>query len=1094
MEYFCSKKLLSKKKDKLLFSKDISKTGTKIYILSTIDDIVDKIKLKSDSIYELWDKNDPIYLAIDFDFIILPTEPFSYNYLIDFITDFSVYVKHKYNITINKNNIYVLKSTDNNGINYSKASFHIIFRDILFNNIDLAKEFMKIYKKNNKKKKYIDYIDTTIYYKTCLRTIYSMKNYGLNIFYPATIKDVTKDFSEDLVSSESYVDEEICTIFLGLIKDEIIKNTFITYTANSTVEIINFPIKKYQTTYNPNFSENYYLYIQDPYYIKDMLNMIKYKTSNFGEWMNVASSLVEIANSYDMYDEIKNIFVEWSQESSQSAMNNSLQFFNNLFEKTEYTKFPQKFLWILKNEGLLIDNNLTYNINLNVIKNKAKEIFIDQIELKYDKEINERYFTKEIFSNLMQYDIVYIKSEKGTGKTYNLLKTLVPINNSCLLITSKKTFATKLKSELDIYGFSAYFDIPEKMITSDKIICQIDSLSRITRNSFDYIILDEIETLCRYVTSTFFNRLSYAQLIIDFFKILLQNSKKLFIMDADLSTKSYNFINNIIQTPKNVFLLKNNYLLYDNIIVKSYTKKSWISTICQKCEENKKIVIASATKEMAKNINIILKYFFPNLKTLLIHSEIDEFEKEKFIYDINNEWIKYDVVIYTPSICMGISFDIEYFDDIFCFASSLSLPVKEFMQMVHRVRKIKSNTIHLLTNITYESNEIINETIVKEMMSNQLFCIRNNINLQLIKPQLVINKNQREIFYNDEIFFKLIVSNITESLYSRYSLITSLYNYLLEKQYIIQEKIENYVNPSYEKYEKLLKNKKSEELTKNSNEILQASNITLDEYEVIKKNFKSKTLDEVTKMKKFYYIKKYNLLENQLTLNIIKKYFNEKSLTIYTNMQKIIVSPEYIAEIYNYRSSIINISISKIKFAYDILNICHFNVLEMNKCVFKDDVENGIKIIYNYIINKKNFLALNFLYNIKISDIFDSENINNIMLKKINNLINSLFKIKIKLKNNYYKLCDCNNFWFFLTEIKSIKFYNLKNLFFKDEEKEEVYNMFNDTIIQLKPNIKYINFIGEPKPPTFEFKYDDESEEDEEEEAIEENIFEIFDN
>ena len=38
------------------------------------------------------------------------------------------------------------------------------------------------------------------------------------------------------------------------------------------------------------------------------------------------------------------------------------------------------------------------------------------------------------------------------------------------------------------------------------------------------------------------------------------------------------------------------------------------------------------------------------------------------LLNVNKEWIKYDIVIYTPSVCMGVSFDISnHFNKIFAY-------------------------------------------------------------------------------------------------------------------------------------------------------------------------------------------------------------------------------------------------------------------------------------------------------------------------------------------------------------------------------------------------------------------------------------------
>ena len=42
-------------------------------------------------------------------------------------------------------------------------------------------------------------------------------------------------------------------------------------------------------------------------------------------------------------------------------------------------------------------------------------------------------------------------------------------------------------------------------------------------------------------------------------------------------------------------------------------------------------------------------------------------EKKELVFSVNKNWRKYDVIIYTPAITMGVSFDDEYFDYGFAY-------------------------------------------------------------------------------------------------------------------------------------------------------------------------------------------------------------------------------------------------------------------------------------------------------------------------------------------------------------------------------------------------------------------------------------------
>ena len=86
---------------------------------------------------------------------------------------------------------------------------------------------------------------------------------------------------------------------------------------------------------------------------------------------------------------------------------------------------------------------------------------------------------------------------------------------------------------------------------------------------------------------------------------------------------------------------------------------NWIIQIIHKLKNNKKLVIPMASNNKAKDLKELLKLKFPKLKILLIHKETDDNSKLEILLNVNTDWVKYDVVIYTPTVCMGVSFDIK---------------------------------------------------------------------------------------------------------------------------------------------------------------------------------------------------------------------------------------------------------------------------------------------------------------------------------------------------------------------------------------------------------------------------------------------------
>lgn len=70
-------------------------------------------------------------------------------------------------------------------------------------------------------------------------------------------------------------------------------------------------------------------------------------------------------------------------------------------------------------------------------------------------------------------------------------------------------------------------------------------------------------------------------------------------------------------------------------------------------------------------------------------------KKFKDIRNIQEAWRKYKVLIYSPTIMAGVSFEMKHFDVLFGYYQPGFNSVENFMQMLGRVRNLSSTTYHL---------------------------------------------------------------------------------------------------------------------------------------------------------------------------------------------------------------------------------------------------------------------------------------------------------------------------------------------------------------------------------------------------------------
>jgi hypothetical protein len=83
-------------------------------------------------------------------------------------------------------------------------------------------------------------------------------------------------------------------------------------------------------------------------------------------------------------------------------------------------------------------------------------------------------------------------------------------------------------------------------------------------------------------------------------------------------------------------------------------------------------------------------------KVFNYNSETSDTIKRQHFSDVNHHWAQLEVLIYTPTVYVGVSFEAQHFDEIFGVFTDCSTTAESSIQM-KRVRDIKSRRLHLVS-------------------------------------------------------------------------------------------------------------------------------------------------------------------------------------------------------------------------------------------------------------------------------------------------------------------------------------------------------------------------------------------------------------
>lgn len=334
-----------------------------------------------------------------------------------------------------------------------------------------------------------------------------------------------------------------------------------------------------------------------------------------------------------------------------------------------------------------------------------KQYLITEEKMEYDK-VGRLIITW--MENGKQKTLI-VKSPMGTGKTTMVKKILdkYPELKKILWITHRQTLTEQIYGQFMNRGFVSYLDEKGCLYQHSKVIIQIDSLDRIKQmrdnggyniNVYDLIIIDEIEGAMNHYASPYLeNTMHTGRSIFELMMMCIKNSKKILLMDADIGIRtqlitqeigSYLLINNKFRPTKKRFIITNKTDKFHNNIMKDI-------------DNGMNICIVSMSASDIEGIATILEE--KNVEYTIHTSHTDD-KLKKELRNVNDYWVKFQVVLFSPCIESGVDFSEEHFDKVYGIMKSgkATCSQRAFLQMVGRIRKLKYNQIVCLYHGEYE--------------------------------------------------------------------------------------------------------------------------------------------------------------------------------------------------------------------------------------------------------------------------------------------------------------------------------------------------------------------------------------------------------
>lgn len=317
---------------------------------------------------------------------------------------------------------------------------------------------------------------------------------------------------------------------------------------------------------------------------------------------------------------------------------------------------------------------------------------------------------------------LFIDAPMKMGKTKKLHEfvkaNFADPNLNIKILTFRQTFAYAIYEKFSGEGFTLYSDT-KGLIDDNRTIIQLESLHRlnIREKHFDLLILDESESIFDQIGSGLFKSFNEAFAVFEF---LIKHSAMVICMDAFMSQRTYNIIEQIRGLDNSV-TQKNIYQREKDTTMNIYSEyDEWLKNMIDFLDNGKKIAIMCNSKIEARGIKKVLVEKYPQ-KNIFIYTqdEPQQYVKIEHFRNIDKHWSKYDVLITTPTVSAGVSFEASHYDHVFGYFTDGSCGAETAMQMLGRVRIVKENAVHIFIDYNISYNYPTKIPVIRSLAMNR---------------------------------------------------------------------------------------------------------------------------------------------------------------------------------------------------------------------------------------------------------------------------------------------------------------------------------------------------------------------------------------
>lgn len=349
--------------------------------------------------------------------------------------------------------------------------------------------------------------------------------------------------------------------------------------------------------------------------------------------------------------------------------------------------------------------------------NNLKDYFCEMGAFTDKLELDVEYLSNGIDAGklLNTKGLTFIKSPMGTGKTVfikKLFSSLKQDGKTGLYTCPSRALTRQMRDSLSRDGLNVihYKDVGGRDLTViDNFIgiTTINSVYRFGGVKPHTVVIDESEQLLSVITSKI---IDYPQSTMDYLTTACLNAQNVIVCDAQMSKLTVDTMQRIKPGVDSLLIHNTFKTAKDKHVTLLPTWGQFWAKFEQLLKAGKKIYISTNSASEARALSSFVKKQYPRASCLsLIAKDDDDVTLLSTLENINNEVLKYQVVIASPVVSSGVSIDVEHFDVVmgYYWSHNDSTPsLVTAVQQLGRVREVKELYVffRISANFSLETN------------------------------------------------------------------------------------------------------------------------------------------------------------------------------------------------------------------------------------------------------------------------------------------------------------------------------------------------------------------------------------------------------